>query len=97
MNKTKSQLQMADEGFRVSNHRFMNMIASGISALIAETVPGLKLQYTGKSIRGDSISAVLIGKIQLADKEELDSTSDKVRITMQGLKNPSNLLATMRE
>lgn len=93
----QSQVQATSDQFRLSNHRFLNSIAKGISAMIAESVPGLKLQYIGKSINGDKISAVLTGEVILEDKDKLDSAVDKVNTTIQGLKNPANLLAAMKE
>lgn len=88
----KEELQQVNDGFDISNHRFLNMIANGISKLIAKDVPGLKLRYTGKSIKGNVVSAVLIGEIHLNNPDELDRASDKVKTTMQGLKNPTNLI-----
>lgn len=90
------QLNSLNSGFNVSNHRFLNMIANSIAELIAKNVPGLKLQYTGKSVSGNSISAVLIGEVQLVNENDVDRASDKVRTVMQGLKNPTNLIEAIK-
>ena len=96
MSGIKPQLQLANSGFAVSNHRFMNKIASGISTLVEANIPGLRLEYIGKSVTGNSISANLMGEV-LVDDIKLADVSDKIRGVMQELKNPSNLLSIIKE
>ncbi len=97
MNKVQPQLQHMINGFKVSNHRLLNMIANGLTKLIDKKVPGLKLKYGGKSINDNTVSAVLTGEIIFSNKDEFDNASDKIRSTMQQLQNQSNLITILKE
>ena len=92
-----SQFQLVQNGFSVSNHHFLNTIANGITKVVGETVPGLKLQYVGKSISNNKISAMLVGQIVLDDANKIGDASNKVNEIMQKLQNPSNLISIIKE
>jgi len=83
--------------FEISNHRFVNSIANGISNLIGQKVPGVKLQYVDKVVSGNSISTILSGQIVVNSQDEYDEISNEIRTVMQGLKNPSNLISIIKE
>ena len=89
-------VEMISDNFDVTNHRFMNMIANGVSQLIAQNIPGLQLRHSGKSINGNIMSSVLLGEM-IVSEDELKSVDDKVRNIIQGLKNPANLISVMQE
>lgn len=93
----KDKLQSVNDGFEISNHRFLNMVANGISALVQEAVPKFVLKYTGKSSSDNRISAVLIGEKTFATKNDLDDASDKIKSIMRSIKNPSDLISALKE
>lgn len=93
----KDQLQNIKDGFKVSNHRFLNKLADGISAKIKQRIPNLELRYTGKSVKGDIITAVVIGETYFAEADDVSEASKAVGIIMQELKNPSTLIGVVEK
>lgn len=91
--KVSDQLKTVGRGFETSNHAFLSAIAKAIAGKIEEDT-GLKLVLVGKVADGTSISATLTG--QSADLEKNGEIEERVRRTMQDLKNPSVLTDLLR-
>ena len=94
--KASKQVKQLKNSVNVSNHRFFNMIIEGVQGHLEETVPGLKLVQSASSLTKDGGTTVLTGRMTVKDSEEKESVENKVRQTMDGLKNPADLLSTMQ-
>lgn len=94
--KASKQVKHIRKNVAVSNHRFFNMIAEGVQKHLEDTIPGLKLVQSASSLTKDGGAKVLTGQITVKDEEEKESVDAKVRQTMDGLKNPSDLLSTIK-
>jgi hypothetical protein len=94
--KASKQIKNIGKNMVVSNHRFFNMIAEGVQKHFEETIPGLKLVQSASSLTKVGGTTVLTGQITVKDEEEKESVDVKVRQTMDGLKNPSDLLSTIK-
>jgi hypothetical protein len=91
---TTDQTKQIGKGVDLSSHSFFNAIAEAIKERVARDT-GLTLSLQGKKATGKGkISAVLIG--QLTDPAKIPEVGDKVRRTMDALKNPTNFLDTLK-
>ncbi len=91
--KVSEQSKHIENQFVISNHAFINQIANGLQKRLMQEIPGLTLSLGGKSESGNVIKLVLSGATVV--EGELEETENKVRMTMDKLKNPSELLATI--
>lgn len=89
--KVSDQSKHIENQFVISNHAFINQIASGLQKRLKQEIPGLTLSLGGKSESGNVIKLVLSGATVV--EGELEEAENKVRMTMDKLKNPSELLA----
>jgi len=88
--KIPEQTKVVKSNVSVSHHRFFNAVMMAVKRKI-EDQTGLELRYGGKEVSGSNISASLRG--EMIDVEgDLD---DKVRQTMDTLKNPSLLMSSL--
>lgn len=91
--KACDQMKGIRKGFETSNHTFLSQIAAAVADKIkADT--GLDVMLTGKEVSGDTIKAALIG--QSSDAEKNGDIEERVKQTMQGLRNPSALADLLR-
>lgn len=91
--KACDQITSIRKGFDTSNHTFLSKIAAAVAEKIkADT--GLEVILTGKEVNGDTIKAALIG--QSSDPEENGDIEERVRKTMQSLRNPAALTDLLR-
>ena len=88
--KVSEQSKMVRSNVSVSNHRFFNAIMMAVKQKI-EDQTGMELRYGGKEANGSSISASLRGEMIDTDGD----TDEKVRQTMDTLKNPSSLMSLL--
>lgn len=93
--KASKQCKHINTGFEVSNHAFINQLAAGIQKKIQEKVPGFLIKIGGKSESGSTIKMVLSGSMVTTDADKHQEISNKVRQTIDDLKNPSDLLSTI--
>ena len=91
VSKTPDQVKFVKSNVSVSNHRFFNNIMMAVKQQIVEQTPGLGLQYGGKVVSGTNVSASLTGEMIDVDGD----TDEKVRQTMDTLKNPSSLISLL--
>lgn len=91
--KASDQIKGIRKGFETSNHAFLSQIAAAVSEKI-KVDTGLEVVLTGKEVSGDMIKAALIG--QLSDVEKTGDIEERVKQTMQGLRNPSALVDLLR-
>jgi hypothetical protein len=89
--KASEQVKMVRSNTSVAHHRFFNTMMLAIKQKIEEQNPELKLQFGGKEVSGSNISASLRGQMIDTDGD----ADDKVRQTMDTLKNPSSLLSLL--
>ncbi len=94
--KASDSIKPTQNGFDVSNHKFMNQLATGLQSRVEETVPDLTMVPTGKTASKGIVSFTLVGQVTLSDADAKDSVNDKVRQLMDTLKNPSNLLSLLQ-
>ena len=94
--KASDQVKQIKSKMSASNHRFFNMIVSGVQSHLEESVPGLKLKQSASNLTKTGGTTVLTGQMPVANEEEKESTDTKVRQTMDGLKNPTDLLSTIK-
>ncbi len=88
------QVNKVGNGFDASNHTFFKAIANAVQAEIEKNT-GLKLVLQGKTSSKGSITAILAG--QSVDPKQIDGLDDKVRQTMDNLRNPSNLISALKK
>lgn len=91
--KVSNQIKNIKRGFETSNHSFFTQIAEAVAKRIEEDT-GLKLVLQGKTAAGAKIDATLMG--QSSDPEKNGDIEDRVRQTMQDLKNPTALTDLLR-
>jgi len=94
--KVSDQVKQIRSSNSVSNHRFFNMIAAGVQKHLEQQVPGLKLVQAAGSVTKNGGTTVLTGQIIVQDADEKKSTEDKVRQVMDDLKNPADLLSSVK-
>ena len=87
--KVSEQTKVVRLNVAVSNHRFFNIVMEAVKQKIEDQVPGLDLRFGGKAISGSNISASLKGEMVDVDGD----ADEKVRQTMDALKNPSSLMS----
>lgn len=92
--KVSDQSKHINNQFVISNHAFINQIASGLQKRLAEEVPGLALGLGGKSESGNVINLTLSGVVVAEDGPE--EAEQKIRMIMDKLKNPSELLSLIK-
>ncbi len=78
-------------GADTNNHTLFTALAKAVKRNIEAKVPGLKLEFKGKSTHGAKISAILLGKLPVGTGSTQDVDA-KVRGVMQELRTPSKLL-----
>jgi hypothetical protein len=83
-------MKSVNANHQISHHRFLNSIAAGIVEMI-EDQTDLKLTSGGKVDSGTQITLTLTGQKTVADEEELERVSNKVRQQFDALKNPADL------
>ena len=86
-----NQVKIVRQNRDVSDHRFFNAIAMAVKTKLEQQVPGLEVQFGGKTVSGSEVVAQLTG--QMVDED--GSVDEKVRQTMDSLKNPSILLSNL--
>ncbi len=91
--KASNQIKRVRAGFETSNHAFFTQIAEGVAKKIEEDT-GLRLVLQGKVAAGAKIDATLMG--QSSDPEKNGDIEERVRQTMQDLKNPTALTELLR-
>lgn len=91
--KVSNQLKQIRSGFEISQHAFLNKVAEAIAEKIKKDT-GLELTPVGKEDSGGKISMTLVG--QSVDPEQNGDIEERVRRTMQGLRNPTNLVDLLR-
>lgn len=92
VSKISDQIKVVKSHTSVTHHQFFNMVMMAIKKKLEEQVPGLELQYNGKAVSGTRISAKLTGQAI----DENGDTADKVRQTMDSLRNPATLLSALK-
>lgn len=93
--KVSDQLKTVLSHFEVSNHRFLNMIAAGVQNKLQQNIPDMQLKISGKSQDGTIIKLRITGTKITKDADDFDRVSNNVRHTIDGLKNPSDLLSIL--
>ncbi len=93
MKETAKQLTILKNGANLSTHSFFNVLAEALKEKIKETT-GLDLVLVGKSVAGHGISATLTGEVVITDDNA--DVNNKVKKTMQELRNPANLMAILK-
>lgn len=88
--KVSEQSKMVKSNVSVSHHRFFNAMMMAVKQKI-EDQTGMELRYGGKEANGSNISASLRGEMVDTDGD----TDEKVRQTMDTLKNPSSLMSLL--
>lgn len=91
--KVSNQIKNVQKAFETSNHAFFTKIAEAVAKRIEEDT-GLRLVLQGKTASGNKIDATLMG--QSSDPEKNGDIEERVRQTMQELKNPSALTGLLR-
>lgn len=94
--KASDQVKQIRANVAVSNHRFFNMIADGVIRSLEGKVPGIKLVRTAGSITKNGGTIVVTGQMPVASEEEKEKAETDVRQAIDALKNPADLLSTIR-
>ena len=90
--KVTDQIKVVKSYRSVSHHKLFNALMMAIKRELEEQAPGLELQFNGKAVSGATISAKLTGQVV----DENDDVADKIRRTMDSLKNPSTLMSALK-
>jgi hypothetical protein len=93
--KVSDQVKQVRLNLSASNHRFFNMIVAGVQKKLEESVPGLELKQSARAVTKSGGTIVLMGQVPAPMAEDKESAENKVRQTMDSLKNPSNLLSAI--
>jgi hypothetical protein len=72
------------------------MITDGVLQKLEDSVKGLKLKKAGSAITATGGTSVIMGQMTVASEEEKEEIDVKVRQAVDGLKNPADLLSTIR-
>jgi len=91
------QINQIENGFRTSNHRFLNQLSNGIIKSVREMAPGLELRLTDKAIEQDKIIATLVGTVTFESEEKRSRALDRIRQYMNDMKNESKLISEVKE
>lgn len=94
--RVSDQLKKIKNGFDNSNHSFMAQLVSGLQERIAEA-SGLDVQAVGKQAIVGQMSLNVTGSKIVDSEEEMERIKDRVRQTMDSLKNPSSLEQLLSE
>ncbi len=79
-------------GADTNNHALFTALAKAVKKNIEAKVPGLKLEFAGKSTQGYRILASLIGQVPIDNESSTKDVDASVRGVMQELRTPSKLL-----
>lgn len=74
--------------FEISQHTFINRLATGLAKAITNEVPQLTPMITGRSNKPSEISLVVIANAELKDEKEKSEVQESVRGLVDELKNP---------
>ena len=91
--KASEQFKLANNGFGVSNHTFINQIAAGIQKRLNNEL-GIKTKLN-KSHGNSTIEINITGVKVVKDNSEMLQTEKKAESLISNLKNPSNLLSLL--
>jgi hypothetical protein len=96
MDKFANQLRFAQNNHVVSHHAFLSKLANGVKEAIEQGVPELKLRVGGKSTSGNNIQIEIVGNVETENDDAMKRIDDLVRQTIDSLKNPANLMSTIK-
>lgn len=80
------------DGFRVSNHTFINLAIQGLANKLAVASDKIKITPTNKQDRNNFIKVEMISQHIADSDEELSDTKLAVEKIMQQLNNETNLI-----
>ena len=86
-------------GLNNSTETFATQLMLGLKKHIEEKVSDLSglTRLTGREKNNRAISMQLVGQVALVNEDDMDSIDDKVRIVMNELKNPADLLDLLKK
>lgn len=90
--KVSNQLANMERGFAISPHTFMKLLSRGLQKRLQLVAPDIKTKLAGKTTK-DNVITLNIRGVAPANSE----TADKVRMLMDELKNPHELLRLIEE
>lgn len=89
----KGDIKNIINGFKISNHKFVNELSNGLQKTITNKVSELEMIPEGRKESGSTISLRLVGQTYTEDPEQ---TQKRINDVMQKLRNANILISLIK-